>query len=122
MNGDPSKASLNLMLSLILRIGLFLAIITVFYGAILLLWKHGNDRVDYHIFDSQPTDLKIPYNIFIEALTGDALAIIQLGIMILIATPIVRVVSCLVLFAAERDLLYVILSAVVLGILLYANL
>ena len=109
------------MLSLVLLIGLLLAIFTVFYGGSILLWHRGHEKIDYHIFEGQLVDLKNPSHIFYEALAGNALAIIQLGIMILIATPIFRVISCFVLFAIERDFLYVALSAIVLGILLYAN-
>ena len=45
-------------------------------------------------------------------------AIAQLGLLVLLATPIVRVLTSLVAFALERDRLYVVLTAIVLGILL----
>lgn len=113
---------LDYVLSLVLRTGLSLAIAMVIYGGALLLWQHGGERVDYHIFDGQPADLKTASTIFNEALEGNTLSIIHLGIIVLIATPVARVLSCLIVFAAERDYLYVVLSAIVLGILLYANL
>jgi uncharacterized membrane protein len=116
------ETTMDHVLSLVFRIGLSLALATVIYGAVILLWQHGRDEVDYLVFDGQPAYLKTFWKIFFEALTGNALSIIQLGILMLIATPVVRVISCLILFAIERDLLYVILSAVVLGVLLYANL
>lgn len=119
---DGHESALDYVLSLVLRIGLFLAIATVLYGGIILLWQYSGEKIDYHIFDGQPADLKTFSTIFNEALAGNTLSMIQLGIIILIATPVARVISCLVVFAAERDFLYVALSAVVLGVLLYANL
>lgn len=45
-------------------------------------------------------------------------AIAQLGLVLLVATPILRVATSLVAFALERDRLYVALTAIVLAILL----
>jgi uncharacterized membrane protein len=46
--------------------------------------------------------------------------LIQLGLLLLIATPIFRVALSIVGFAIERDHLYVGFTAVVLVILLYS--
>ncbi len=45
-------------------------------------------------------------------------AIAQLGLLVLLATPIVRVLTSLIAFALERDRLYVVLTGIVLAILL----
>ena len=50
----------------------------------------------------------------------DAASVIQLGILLLIATPVVRVVFCVVGFARQRDRLYVAVSSLVLAILIYS--
>lgn len=47
-------------------------------------------------------------------------AIGQLGLLALVATPVLRVLTSLVAFAMERDRLYVGITAVVLAILLAA--
>ena len=52
-------------------------------------------------------------------LQARARAIMQLGIALLIATPIVRVALSLVAFARERDRTYVVITTVVLLLLLY---
>lgn len=44
-------------------------------------------------------------------------AIAQLGLLVLVATPITRVLTSLIAFALERDRLYVILTTIVLAIL-----
>ena len=45
-------------------------------------------------------------------------AIAQLGLVILVATPVLRVMTSLVGFVLERDWLYVAITAIVLAILL----
>lgn len=50
-------------------------------------------------------------------MTGDPAALIQLGVLLLIATPVARVVFAVVGFALERDRLYVAVSVAVLAIL-----
>ena len=45
-------------------------------------------------------------------------AITQLGLAVLLATPVMRVAASIVAFALERDGLYVLITAVVLAILL----
>ncbi len=52
--------------------------------------------------------------------TFNSLAIVQAGIILLIATPVVRVGICVLGFALERDWTYVVISAMVLSLLLFA--
>jgi uncharacterized membrane protein len=49
---------------------------------------------------------------------GDPLAIIVLGLLLLLATPLVRVLVSIIAFAIEGDRLYVIITSIVLLILL----
>ncbi len=49
---------------------------------------------------------------------GDGRAIIDIGLLLLIATPVMRVVFSMVAFALEKDRLYVALTLIVLVILL----
>ena len=50
---------------------------------------------------------------------GQSASIVQLGVVLLIATPIARVAFTLVAFAIQRDRTYVIITLIVLGLLLY---
>ena len=47
-------------------------------------------------------------------------AIIQLGVIILLATPVLRVTSSLVLFAFEKDRAFVLITLFVLAVLLFS--
>ena len=49
-----------------------------------------------------------------------ARAIIQLGLLLLIATPVARVLFSAIAFALERDSMYVVITLIVLAILLYS--
>ncbi|HEV8053088.1 MAG TPA: DUF1634 domain-containing protein [Parachlamydiaceae bacterium] len=122
MNGAEHKTFLDDMLNLLLRVGLFLAITLVFLGGLLFLMENGKEIVDYSVFDGEPASLKTLVNVFGANVPDRLLAIIQLGIILLIATPVFRVLACLIMFTVQRDILYVILSSLVLAILLFANL
>ena len=47
----------------------------------------------------------------------DPAAYVSLGLIVLVATPFVRVVGSLVAFAVERDLAYVLITATVLVVM-----
>ena len=47
-------------------------------------------------------------------------AIVQLGLVLLIATPVARVAFTLVAFARQRDRAYVMITTIVLALLLYS--
>jgi len=115
------KSFMDYFLSLVLFLGLLIAIVIVSYGGIELLIISGNESGDYSVFKGEPESLKSFAGILQGFFNGNPLGIIQMGLLILIATPIIRVASCLVLFAIQRDFLYVLISGVVLGILLISN-
>ena len=95
------------------------AAITLVGGAIYLV-RHGASLADYRAFGGEPSDLCTLSGIVGNALSGRGRGIIQLGLLLLIATPVARVAFSIWGFAAERDRLYMIFTVVVLGILLYS--
>ena len=64
--------------------------------------------------------LRSPADVLRGALHGDARAIIECGLVLLIATPVARVLFSVVAFALEKDRLYVVLTLIVFLILLYS--
>lgn len=52
------------------------------------------------------------------AARGDGLALVELGILILVLTPVLRVATALALFARERDWLYTAIASIVLALTL----
>ena len=115
---DDSK--LDERISALLRAGTLSSAFVILLGGVLYLARHGSERPDYHTFHGVPTQLHTLSGIFSGAFHGQSLAIIQLGLLMLIATPIARVLFSVIAFLAERDYLYVVVSAIVLAVLLYS--
>jgi uncharacterized membrane protein len=112
--------SLDLILHRVLTIGLALSLFAVSLGGLVFLWNYAYERVDDHVFRGEPIGLKNMASIVHAADSDHALALIQLGILILIITPILRVFSCIFLFIKEGDKVYVMLASIVFCILLFS--
>ena len=104
----------------LLRAGVLLAAMVVSAGAILYLVRHGEAPADYNIFRGEPTDLRHVRGILKNTREGHARGIIQLGVLLLIATPVVRVAFSVFAFALEKDRMYVIFTLIVLSVLMYS--
>jgi uncharacterized membrane protein len=103
----------------LLRAGVLLAAAVVAVGAILYLVRHGAEPADHRVFHGEPADLRSPVGVVTDALEGRAGGVIQLGVLLLIATPVARVVFSVFAFAAQRDYTYVAITLLVLAVLLY---
>jgi uncharacterized membrane protein len=122
----PSKSGrwddyrIEVIIGTLLRSGVILAAAVVLFGAVLYLTRHGHEVPNYTTFHGEPESLKNPSEIAHGVAHMSARAIIQLGLLLLIATPVVRVAFSAIAFAIERDLVYVIITVIVLAILLYS--
>lgn len=104
----------------LLRAGVLISALVVIGGAVPYLGSHPWARVDYRTFHGEPEELKTVHSIVRDAFSGDSRGIMQLGLLLLIATPIVRVAFSAVAFALERDWMYVAFTMIVLTVLLYS--
>lgn len=111
---------IEVIIGTLLRTGVILAATVVLFGGALYLARHGHEVPNYATFHGEPESLKSVSDIVHDALAGSARAIIQLGLLLLIATPVARVVFSAVAFAIERDYMYVVITLIVLGVLLYS--
>jgi uncharacterized membrane protein len=112
--------SIEGMISVILRTGVLVSGSVVFAGGIYYLLRHGGETENYHTFHGTATMERIVPEIVRGAIGLRARSIIQFGLLLLIATPILRVAFSLVGFAIERDRIYVLITAIVLAVLLYS--
>jgi uncharacterized membrane protein len=103
-----------------LRAGVIVSAALVFIGGVLYLVKFGAVRPDYRIFRSEPTDLRFLQPVVADAAARHSRGLIQLGLLILIATPIARVAFSVIAYISDRDWLYTAVTLIVLGILLYS--
>jgi uncharacterized membrane protein len=107
-------------IGILLRTGVLLAAAVVLLGGILYLVHSGGLHADYRVFRGEPRDLTTPSLTIRQAFSGAPEAIIELGLLLLILTPIARVAFSVVAFARERDSMYVVMTLVVLAVLLYS--
>src|SRR5262245_56136887 len=105
------------IVAILLQVGVVLSIAVTLLGAVQYLWHEGHHVTDYRVFRGEPFDLSHASAIVTAALAGHREALIQLGALILIATPVARVLFSLVAFAVQRDLTYVVVTTLVLAIL-----
>jgi uncharacterized membrane protein len=115
-----TDTAIERMLSVLLRAGVVISGVIVFSGGIYFLARHGHEFADHHTFHGEPSVDRIVGQIIAGAMALRARSIIQLGLLVLIATPIARVAFSLAAFTLERDRAYVVISAIVLTILLYS--
>jgi uncharacterized membrane protein len=104
----------------LLRVGVILAGCVVLAGGVIFLVRHGTEPAHYRVFLGEPSDLRSLHGIVHGALALRGRAIIQLGLLLLIATPITRVAFAMFGFAEEKDWTYVLFTGIVLVILLYS--
>ena len=104
----------------LLRGGVLLSAFVVIAGAVLYLGAHPLTRVSYRGFAGEPEHLRDVHGIVRSAFSGQARSLMQLGLLLLIATPVARVVFSILAFAVEGDRMYVIFTLIVLSVLLYS--
>jgi uncharacterized membrane protein len=108
------------IIGILLRTGVTIAAFIVLGGAIPYLLKHGAATPHYHTFRGEPNNLRHVAGIVKGSIALDPAAIIQLGLLLLIATPVARVAFSVFAFAEERDWMYVVITLIVLALLVYS--
>jgi uncharacterized membrane protein len=116
----PADKDLEIIMGNLLRYGVLLAAIIVLTGAAVYLKQHAFDKSQYTSFEGEPKRLTDYKQIFQTAFEGRGRSIIQLGLLFLIATPIARILFSVVGFLLEKDMLYTLLTLIVLGIVLFS--
>jgi uncharacterized membrane protein len=108
------------VIGMMLRGGVLLAAAIVLMGGLLYLVPYGGVEPDYRLFRGEASDLRSMHAIFGDAAAGHSRGLIQLGLLLLIATPIARVAFSVAAYIAARDWMYAAITLLVLGILLYS--
>ncbi|QIK54290.1 DUF1634 domain-containing protein [Dysgonomonas sp. HDW5B] len=107
----------------LLRYGVMLSCAITLFGGVIYLFQHKGVMVDY---SPVPTGMAFGVEdylrelntIFPRMLDFDGAAIIQFGVLVLIATPIIRVAFSAFSFLIEKDYLYVVITLIVLAIIM----
>ena len=122
MGGGFDDARMETIMGRLLQVGVLLAALVVLAGGGAYLVAHAGGQANYESFVAHSFELRHPGAMISGVGRGDAEAIIELGILLLIATPIVRVLFAVIAFAIEHDWLYVAVSTTVLSVRLYGML
>ncbi|MDR2823626.1 MAG: DUF1634 domain-containing protein [Prevotellaceae bacterium] len=109
-----------------LRVGVIVSVAITLVGGILYLFQHQELATQYAAipanssanFAGAETYLRKFSTISPRVMQLDGAAIVQLGVIALITTPILRVALSLVAFLIEKDKLYVAITAIVLLVIL----
>jgi uncharacterized membrane protein len=104
----------------LLQAGVILSALFVLAGGAVYVARHPEPVTDYRVFQGEPEELRTISGIFHEALVFRGRGLIQLGLLLLIATPIARVAFSVVAFLYQRDWTYVVVTLIVLGLLVYS--
>ncbi len=114
-----SDADIDETIGNLLRIGVVISSLIVLIGGGLYLTRHGNELPNYHIFLGEPSELRNVLGIMKIASSYSGRGIIQFGLLLLIATPVMRVAFTVISFIIQRDMVYVGVTLIVLAVLLF---
>ncbi len=112
----PTEARMEQLIGAILRTGVSVAATLILLGGLQFLVRHGSDPAD-QAFRDVPSKLRPLAAIARDAAHPGGRALIQLGLVVLVATPVARVAFSLVAFAVQGDRKFVVITLVVLAIL-----
>ena len=116
----PASEKVEYTIGTLLRAGVTLSAAVVIAGGVWYLAENWKAAPHYGDFRGEPEGLRSISGIVAGAFSGSARHLIQLGLLLLIATPVARVAFSVAAFARERDWTYVIITLIVLAILLYS--
>lgn len=115
-----TEERVELVVATILRAGVALSSLVVLVGGILYLVRYGSAFPHHEVFRGEPEELRAVPGIFQQALALHSRGMIQLGLLLLIATPVARVAFSIFGFAMERDRKYVVITLIVFCVLVYS--
>jgi uncharacterized membrane protein len=111
---------LETLVGQLLRFGVTLAALLVSVGLVRYLFGQGGDSASYHVFQGEPSEFRSVGGILTSAFGWSRRGLIQLGILVLIATPVARVLLSLAVFTKQRDRVYVLITSIVLAVLAFS--
>ncbi|MDB4923237.1 DUF1634 domain-containing protein [Mucilaginibacter sp.] len=115
----PADQDIERLIGLQLRFGVIIASLIVLIGGLIYLKQSGAQAVPhYHSFTGAKAGFTSLGEIFKGVCKVNAKGIIELGVVVLIITPILRIAFSLVGFIIEKDKLYTWITLTVLAIMM----
>ena len=119
MSGE-NEHGLEMAMGRMLQIGVTIAAVIVLIGGVMYLVQNGGTPRDFQHFHAATPAITTVAGIVASAVHLEPRGIMGLGILLLIATPVCRVIFGVVGFALLRDKLYTVVSLIVLGVLVFS--
>jgi uncharacterized membrane protein len=118
----PGGHPMEIYISYVLRIGVLISAAIIFVGSALYVAgigsNDGNPKQLDDILGGGGRSIPVsPSTIFHGITAGNPIAIIQLGVLALILTPMTRVAMTAALFMVERDKIFVVITSIVFVVL-----
>ncbi len=111
-------SEIEYIMGMLLISGVLISGIVVLFGSIIYLYQNKYLTSNYDIFIGEPARLRNLNEIIKGAFHLRGRELIQFGLVLLIATPVARVIFAVMGFYMEKDRLYTLISTIVLIILL----
>lgn len=111
---------LEQIIGALLRAGVVLSAIVVLAGGVMYLAQHGTEQTNYRTFHEPAPELRSVGGTIGEAVKLRSDGIMQLGLLLLILTPVARVVFSALGFGMEGDRMYVFITLIVLAVLVFS--
>lgn len=112
-----TEAEIDVQMGTLLKWGVILATVVMLIGAAVFLLHNGKSIADYKTFRNPTQSMR---GIVEDARRGDGGGLILLAVLLIVATPVARVLFAVYAFARIRDWLYAAISTIVLALLLFA--
>jgi uncharacterized membrane protein len=117
MKKNFTDVDLNRSVGNLLRLGVILSVATSLVGFIKLFIEGFEMPKKYSSLVVGTSSEKVWSHFWNSLCKGEGMAIIQLGILLLIFTPLMRIVFALIGYLKEKDYVYVVISSIVLAIM-----
>ena len=115
---ESNHVMLKKISSRVLLIGIYSSTFFCCLGAILFLYKEGFNKTNWSQFDTSLTPFRSLKEAFGLIKTFDPIGIIELGLIILVLTPLLRVFFSIFIYYKQKDRLYTMISSLVFLILM----
>lgn len=117
MRKNFTDVDLNRSVGNLLRLGVILSVVTSLIGFVKLFMEGFEMPKKYKLLNMGTSSEKVWSHFWETLCKGEGMAIIQLGILMLIFTPLMRIIFALIGYLKEKDYVYVIISSIVLAIM-----
>lgn len=117
INKNINDKDIQVILGTLLRAGVIISMTIVLIGGVVFLIHNKGVITDYKVFKPELAKFSSIAAIFKGLLTFHGDAIVQFGILMLIFTPVARIVFAIFSFLIEKDYLYVLIGLIILAII-----